>query len=62
MASGMGRRQADGGNVIFWVMFCWETFSPAIYVDVALICTIYLNTVADPVQWSSLMVVASFTE
>ena len=29
----MGRRQAGGGSVMFWAMFCWETLGPAIHVD-----------------------------
>ena len=35
----MGRRQAGGGSVIFWAMFCWETLRPAILVDVTLTLT-----------------------
>ncbi|ROL55318.1 Transposable element Tc1 transposase [Anabarilius grahami] len=29
----MGRRQAGGGSVMLWPMFCWETLGPAIHVD-----------------------------
>ncbi|MCI4382883.1 hypothetical protein PGIGA_G00019780 [Pangasianodon gigas] len=31
-------------------MFCWETLSPGIHVDVTLTCTTYLNIVADQVH------------
>ena len=30
----MGRRQAGGGSVMLWAIFCWETLGPAIHVDV----------------------------
>jgi len=30
----VGRRQAGGGSVMLWAMFCWETLGPAIHVDV----------------------------
>ena len=43
----MGRRQAGGGSVMVWAVFCWETFGPAIHVDVTLTCTTYLSIVAD---------------
>ena len=32
----VGRRQAGGGSVMLWAMFCWETLGPAIHVDVNL--------------------------
>ena len=32
----VGRRQASGGSVVLWAMFCWETLGPAIHVDVNL--------------------------
>ena len=32
----MGRRQASGGSVMLWAMFCWETLGPGIHVDVTL--------------------------
>lgn len=32
----MGSRQAGGGCVMLWAMFCRETLGPAIYVDVRL--------------------------
>ena len=49
MAAGctVGRRQASGGSVMLWAMFCWETLGPAIHVDVTLTCTTYLCIVAD---------------
>ena len=34
----VGRRQAGGGSVMLWAMFCWETLGPAIHVDVNLTC------------------------
>ena len=43
----MGRRQASGGSVMLWAMFCWETLGPAIHVDVTLTRTTYLSIVAD---------------
>ncbi|KAK3544698.1 hypothetical protein QTP86_026097, partial [Hemibagrus guttatus] len=46
----MGRRQAGGGSVMLWAMFCWETLGPAIYVDVTLTRTTYLSIVADHVH------------
>ena len=46
----MGGRQACGGSVMLWAMFCWETLGPGIHVDVTLICTTYLNIVADQVH------------
>ncbi|KAK3515693.1 hypothetical protein QTP70_028532 [Hemibagrus guttatus] len=46
----MGRRQAGRGSIMFWAMFCWETFSSAIHVDVTLTCTTYLSTAADHVH------------
>lgn len=39
----MGRSQAGGGSVMIWAMFCWETFAPAIYVDVTLTCNTNLK-------------------
>ncbi|MCI4391499.1 hypothetical protein PGIGA_G00135220 [Pangasianodon gigas] len=46
----MRRRQAGGGGVMLWAMFCWETLSPGIHVDVTLTRTTHLNTVADQ-EW-----------
>ena len=46
----MGRRQAGGGSVMLWAMFCWETLGPGIHVDVTLTRTTYLNIVADQVH------------
>ena len=46
----MGRRQAGGGSVMLWAMFCWETLGPAIHVDVTLTRTTYLSIVADHVH------------
>ncbi|ROL49569.1 hypothetical protein DPX16_15895 [Anabarilius grahami] len=43
----MGRRQAGGGSVMLWAMFCWETLGPATHVDVTLTRTIYLSIVED---------------
>lgn len=43
----MGRRQA---GVMLWVVSCWETLGPAIYVDVTLTHTTYLNIAADQVH------------
>ncbi|KAK3562392.1 hypothetical protein QTP86_033531, partial [Hemibagrus guttatus] len=42
--------QADGGSVMVWAMFCWETLGPAIHVDATLTCTTYLSIVADHVH------------
>ena len=52
MAQGcnVGRRQAGGGSVMLWAMFCWETLCPAIYVDANLIRVTDLNIVADQVH------------
>ncbi len=36
------------GSVIFWAMFCWETLSPGISVDVTLTRTTYLKIVVHP--------------
>ena len=33
----VGRRQAGGGSVMLWAMFCWETLGSTIHVDVNLI-------------------------
>jgi len=43
----VGQRQAGGGGVMLWAMFCWETLHPAIHVEVNLTSTTYLNMVAD---------------
>ena len=43
----MGRRQAIGGSVMVWAMFCCETLYPAIHLDVTLTLTIYLSIVAE---------------
>ncbi|KAK3516948.1 hypothetical protein QTP70_028239, partial [Hemibagrus guttatus] len=45
----MGRRQAGGGSVMLWAMFCWETLGPADHVDVTLTCTTYLCIVVEHV-------------
>ena len=45
----MGRRQAGGGSVMLWTMFCWDTLGPGIHVDVTLTRTTYLNIVAEQV-------------
>ncbi|KAK3561066.1 hypothetical protein QTP86_026371 [Hemibagrus guttatus] len=52
MAQGctMGRRQASGGSVMLWAMFCWETVGPAIHMDVTLTCSTYLSIVADRIH------------
>ena len=42
----VGRRQAGGGSVMLWAIFCWETLGPAIHVDVNLTRVAYLNIVA----------------
>ena len=55
----MGNRQAGGGSVMFWAMFCWETLGPAIHVDVTLTRTTYLSIVADHVH--PFIAVASFS-
>ena len=46
----MGRRQAGGGSVMLWAIFCWETLGPAIHVDVTLTRITCLNIVADHVH------------
>ncbi|KAK3547699.1 hypothetical protein QTP86_027744, partial [Hemibagrus guttatus] len=46
----MGRRQAGGGSVMLWAMFCWETLGPAIHVDVTLTRITFLSIVADHVH------------
>ncbi|MCJ8733570.1 hypothetical protein PDJAM_G00225080 [Pangasius djambal] len=46
----MGRRQAGGGSVMPWTMFCWENLGPGIHVDVTLTHSTYLNIVADQVH------------
>ncbi len=59
----MGRRQVRGGSVIRWAMFCWESLSPGIDMDVILTNTTYLKIVADHTpsrQWYFLMAVVSF--
>lgn len=40
--SNMGRRKTQGGAVMLWAMFCWETLGP-----VTLAHTTYLSIVAD---------------
>jgi len=61
----MGRRQAGGGSVMLWAMFCWETLGPAIHVDVTLTRTTYLSIVETmyTLSWKrySLVAVASFS-
>uniref|UniRef100_A0A8P4G4M8 Transposable element Tcb1 transposase n=1 Tax=Dicentrarchus labrax TaxID=13489 RepID=A0A8P4G4M8_DICLA len=44
------RQQVEGGVVMLWAMFCWETLGPAIHVDVTLTPTSYLDIVADHVH------------
>ncbi|KAK3549087.1 hypothetical protein QTP70_031342 [Hemibagrus guttatus] len=46
----MERRQAGGGSVMLWTMFCWEILCPAIHVDITLTRTTYLSIVADHVH------------
>ena len=46
----MGRRQAGGGSVMLWAMFCWETLGRTINVDVTLTRTTYPSIVADHVH------------
>lgn len=46
----MESRRAGRGRVIIWAMLCWETFGPAIHVDVMLTCTTYLSIIADHVH------------
>ena len=46
----MGRKQAGGGSVMLWAMFCCETLGPGINVNVTLTRTTYLNIVADQVH------------
>lgn len=46
----MGRRQAGGGSMMLWTVFCWETVGPTIHVDVTLTSNSYLNIVADHVR------------
>ncbi|KAK3518122.1 hypothetical protein QTP70_033217 [Hemibagrus guttatus] len=46
----MRRRQASGGSVMLWAMFCWENLGSAIHVDVTLTHTTYLSNVADHVH------------
>lgn len=41
---------ADGGSVMFWAMFCWETFRLTNLVAVISKYTTYLNIVADDVH------------
>ncbi|KAK3562667.1 hypothetical protein QTP86_004084 [Hemibagrus guttatus] len=43
----MRRRQAGGGSVMLWAMFCWETLGPAIHVDVTLTRTTYPSIFAE---------------
>ena len=43
-------RQANGGSVMLWAIFCWETLGPAIHVDLTLTLTSYLSVVADHVH------------
>ena len=46
----MRRRQASGGSMMLWAMFCWETLGPAFHVDVTLTCNTYLSIAADHVH------------
>ena len=46
----MVRRQADGGSLMLWAMFCWETLGPAIHVGVTWTRTNYLSIVIDCVH------------
>ena len=45
----VGSRQAGGGSVMLWAMFCWENLGPAIHVDVNLTRVTFLNIAADQV-------------
>ena len=54
----MGRRQAGGGSVMLWAMFCWETLGPAIHVDVTLtryFCTRCYFLKGGPTQYHNVM-------
>ncbi|KAK3518727.1 hypothetical protein QTP70_009665 [Hemibagrus guttatus] len=42
--------QADGGSVMIWTMFCWESLGPGIHVDVTLTPTTYLDIIAEHVH------------
>ena len=42
-------KKAGGGSMMLWAMFCWETLSPDIHVDVTLTRNTYLNIVSDQV-------------
>ena len=57
--------QGSGGSVIHWAMFCWETWSPAIHMDVTLTCITYLSIVAGNInpfmEMVFLLAVASFS-
>ena len=46
----VGRRQAGGGSVMLWAMFCWETLGPAIRVDINLTRVTYLNIVVHQIH------------
>ena len=46
----VGIRQAGGGSVMLWAMFCWETLGPAIHMDINLTRVIYLNIIAEQVH------------
>ena len=46
----VGRRQAGGGSVMLWEMFCLETLGPAIHVDINLTRVNDLNIIADQVH------------
>jgi len=52
----LGWRQAIGGSVMRWTMFCWETLGPDIHVEVYLTPATYLNIVADQVHPFMIMV------
>ena len=43
----VGRRQAGGGSVMLWAMFCWKTLGPAIHVDVNLTRVTFQNIFTD---------------
>lgn len=46
----MGQREATGGSVMLWAMFCWESLGLALHVDATLLGPNYLSTAADHVD------------
>ena len=59
----VGRRQAYGGSVMLWTMFCWKTLGPGIHLDVNFSHATYLTTLwtryTPSWQWYSSMAVAT---